>query len=94
MVLSAILLVPLLPAVLALIEPVRRWIDWITVVAMAATLGLSVSAAADTIAYGQVSAIGGWLVTHSSSGALIVAAIVSVMSAAMAFLMIPPPRPD
>ena len=35
------------------------------------------------------SAIGGWLVTHSSSGALIVAAIVSVMSAALAFLMIP-----
>jgi predicted MFS family arabinose efflux permease len=40
------------------------------------------------------SAVGGWLVTHSSNGALIVAAIVSVMSAAMAFLMIPPPLAD
>jgi predicted MFS family arabinose efflux permease len=35
------------------------------------------------------SAIGGWLVTHSSSGALFFAAIVSVVSAVTAFLMIP-----
>ncbi len=77
MVLSAILLVPLLPAVLALIEPVRRWIDWITVVAMAATLGLSVSAAADTIAYGQVSAIGGWLACDGL-GVLIVVLVAFV----------------
>jgi predicted MFS family arabinose efflux permease len=40
------------------------------------------------------SAIGGWLATHSSNAALIVAATVSVISAAMAFLMIPPPRRD
>lgn len=35
------------------------------------------------------SAIGGWLVTRSPSGALIVAAAVSVIAAATAFLMIP-----
>jgi predicted MFS family arabinose efflux permease len=35
------------------------------------------------------SAIGGWLAAHSSSGALIVAAIISVISAVTAFLMIP-----
>jgi Major Facilitator Superfamily len=37
-----------------------------------------------------VSAIGGWLVTHSSSGALFFAAIISAISAVTAFLMIPP----
>jgi predicted MFS family arabinose efflux permease len=35
------------------------------------------------------SAIGGWLVTHSSTGSLIFAAVVSVVSAVSAFLMIP-----
>jgi predicted MFS family arabinose efflux permease len=35
------------------------------------------------------SAMGGWLVTHSSNGALIFAAIMSIISAVMAFLMIP-----
>jgi predicted MFS family arabinose efflux permease len=35
------------------------------------------------------SAVGGWLVTHSSTGSLIFAAVVSVVSAVSAFLMIP-----
>jgi predicted MFS family arabinose efflux permease len=35
------------------------------------------------------SAVGGWLVTHSSSTALSFAALVSIISAAIAFLMIP-----
>ena len=61
MVLSAILLVPLFAAIVALIEPIRRWSDLITVLAMAATLGLSLDAAWNTLSTGQVSAAGGWL---------------------------------
>ncbi len=61
MALSAILLIPLLAAVLAVIEPIRRWSDWITVLAMAATLFLSLAAARNTLSAGQVSAAGGWL---------------------------------
>jgi hypothetical protein len=40
------------------------------------------------------STIGGWLVTHSPCGALIVAAVVSVIAAATAFLMIPRTRTE
>ena len=77
MVLSAILLVPLLAAVLALIDPIRRWSDWITVVTTFATLVLSVVAARDTVAAGEVSAVGGWL-SCDGLGVLIVVLVAFV----------------
>jgi MFS family permease len=50
---------------------------------------LTVSMGLNTSGIPIGSVIGGWVVTYSSSGALIVAAIVSVISAVTAFLMIP-----
>jgi hydrogenase-4 component F len=77
MVLTAILLAPLLPAVLALFEPTRRWIDWITVIVMAAVFGLSVTAAADTVMYGHVAALNGWIACDGL-GVLIVVLVAFV----------------
>jgi hydrogenase-4 component F len=77
MLLPAILAIPSVAALLAIIEPSWRWSDWITVVAMVATLALSIVAALATLATGEISALGGWLFCDGL-GALIVALVAFV----------------
>lgn len=72
MALSAILLAPLLAAILALIEPMRRWSDVISVLAMATTLGFSLAAAWHTLSAGQVSSAGGWLACDGLGAVIVV----------------------
>jgi len=77
MVLAAVILVPILVSLIVLGRPIRQWAGWITVLAMAATLGLALAAARATLAGGEISAAGGWLACDGL-GALILVLVAFV----------------